>query len=273
MPTLKQVVKKHPMPEFGEWWEMGSHFIHFMADAIVTEWGALPGISDIEQVQQYSAEYIEIVYGRVARLDLTAIFAQSGVGGITSGEFDALSYAFFRDAYERIAGNIEAFEHPLERERRLFTMRVGKRFFGAVEAHLALSLPASLETPHQFAQLQTAIEQVGAFLKGAGYLRDHFAFHFDVDTMHQGRKISQTTDKFLTNLTVHGRGYAIYEMGYPAILPSAIYLYHTMGEAQHHSSRTIEELFARVGRSARETDDFDPTGYPSDMVVELWEIK
>ncbi|MEM8681700.1 MAG: hypothetical protein AAGF97_20315, partial [Planctomycetota bacterium] len=67
--------------------------------------------------------------------------------------------------------------------------------------------------------------------------------------------------------------YALYEMGYPVILPSAVYLYHTVGEAQHHSSRTIEELFDRVGIEARETDDFDPIGYPSDRVVELWEIQ
>ena len=75
------------------------------------------------------------------------------------------------------------------------------------------------------------------------------------------------------NLSSSNLAYALYEMGYPIILPSAVYLYHTIGEAQHHSSRTIEELFARVGLEARETDDFDPTGYPSDMVVELWEIR
>jgi hypothetical protein len=62
-------------------------------------------------------------------------------------------------------------------------------------------------------------------------------------------------------------------MGYPVILPSAVYLYQTIGEAQHHSSRTIEELFARVNCDARETNDFDPTEYPSDRVVELWEIR
>ena len=62
-------------------------------------------------------------------------------------------------------------------------------------------------------------------------------------------------------------------MGYPAILPSAVYLYNTMGEAQHHSSRTIEEIFDKIGYEARETDDFNPSDYPSDMVVELWEIR
>ena len=71
----------------------------------------------------------------------------------------------------------------------------------------------------------------------------------------------------------NGVAYALYEMGYPVILPSAVYLYHTMGEAQHHSSRTIEELFALTGYEARETDDFDPIGHPSDRVIELWEIR
>ena len=62
-------------------------------------------------------------------------------------------------------------------------------------------------------------------------------------------------------------------MGYPVILPSAVYLFHTVGEAQHHSSRTIEELFELIGYQARETDDFDPTGHPAELVVELWEIR
>jgi hypothetical protein len=77
----------------------------------------------------------------------------------------------------------------------------------------------------------------------------------------------------LAHLHHNGLAYALYEMGYPIILPSAVYLYHTVGEAQHHSSRTIEELFELIGYEARETDDFDPTGHPSDLVVELWEIR
>ena len=61
----------------------------------------------------------------------------------------------------------------------------------------------------------------------------------------------------------------LYEMGYPAILPSAVYLFRLLGEVQHHSSRTIEELFPRMGCEARETDDFDPTCFPAELVVEL----
>ena len=90
---------------------------------------------------------------------------------------------------------------------------------------------------------------------------------------HNGQSVKQSQDQTLANLNDNGLANAIYEMGYPIILPSAVYLYHTLGEAQHHSSRTIEELFDRAGCEARETDDFDPIGYPSDRVVELWEIK
>jgi hypothetical protein len=139
--------------------------------------------------------------------------------------------------------------------------------------HLRLDLPPQLSTEADFEQLQQAITRVGHFLQTGGYLRDHFAFRFDVGITHQGRRIDQTPAAFLRNLQPNEPVYALYEMGYPAILPSAVYLYHTVGEAQHHSSRTIEELFARVGCDARETDDFDPTGYPADLVVELWEIR
>ena len=93
-----------------------------------------------------------------------------------------------------------------------------------------------------------------------------------MDVTRQGKKLVQPQSRFLESLERDGEAYALYEMGYPAILPSAVYLFHTLGEAQHHSSRTIEELFDRVGLSARESADFDPTGYPSDMVVEFWEI-
>jgi hypothetical protein len=40
---------------------------------------------------------------------------------IQSGEFDALSYAFYRSAFELIETDLEAYDHSLERERRLFT--------------------------------------------------------------------------------------------------------------------------------------------------------
>jgi hypothetical protein len=157
--------------------------------------------------------------------------------------------------------------------KRPFTQRVGKRFFTAVHDHLQLDLPNSLQTPAQFSQLQDNIQRVGQFLQDEGYLRDHFAFTFSVNLTYAGKTIQQTEDSFLEDLQANGVAYALYEMGYPVILPSAVYLYHTIGEAQHHSSRTIEELFDRIGCEARETDDFDPTDFPADMVVELWEIR
>ena len=144
--------------------------------------------------------------------------------------------------------------------------------FGRLHDRLGLSLPPALEGESSFATLKAAIDDVGKFLLDQGYYRDHVAFRFDVTTEHQGRRIEQPESAFLETLEKEGVAHALFEMGYPVILPSAVYLFHSLGEAQHHSSRTMEALFGRVGVGARETHDFDPIGYPSDMVVELWEI-
>ncbi|MYA78223.1 MAG: hypothetical protein F4Y17_11895 [Gemmatimonadetes bacterium] len=94
-----------------------------------------------------------------------------------------------------------------------------------------------------------------------------------MDVEQGDTRIIQHGDEVVSRLQSGRLAHALYEMGYPVILPSAVYLYHTIGEAQHHSSRTIENLFGEVGYDARETDDFDPIGYPSELVVELWEIR
>jgi hypothetical protein len=301
--TLSQIVAEKPFLDYAEWWPMGPEFLSFMAEAIVSEWTALAqNKKGLEQVQTIAAEYLATVYNREARPSLVDDFVQQRFSPpLQSGEFDALSYAFFRSAFELLEQNTAAYAHPLEaatsglpthsvgayptvgtqatqagstsRERRLFTKRVGRIFFSRLQAHLKLDLPEGLADEQAFAQLQAALDQVGAFLQMQGYLRDHFAFYFEVTTAHAGRRIEQTQADFLADLQQNGRAYALYEMGYPAILPSAVYLFQTIGEAQHHSSRTIEELFERVGYEARETDDFDPTGYPSNRVVELWEIR
>ncbi|MDP7236038.1 MAG: hypothetical protein QGI34_04815, partial [Candidatus Latescibacteria bacterium] len=180
---------------------------------------------------------------------------------------------FYRSAFELIEQHSDQYDKDHEREWRLFTKRVGKRFFARLYEHLNLDLPGDLVSAEQVKQVSSCIDRVGAFLYEQGYLRSHFAFRFDVDINHQGRHITQAFGEVVNNLKEGGTAYALYEMGYPIILPSAVYLYHTIGEAQHHSSRTIEDLFESVGYDARETDDFDPIGYPSELVVELWEIK
>ena len=262
LPSLAQVVRDHPFFDFAEWWPMGHTFLAFMAEAIVGEWLAVSGDGDLQMVQGYVEVYVQTVYGRSTHSTLAQDFAHKQVDDMQSGEFDALSYAFYRAAFER---------RP--EDKRPFTQRVGRRFFTAVYDHLQLDLPAALQTPAQFSQLQHNIQRAGDFLLREGYLRDHFAFPFNVNVTYAGKAIQQTEASFLSDLQTNGMAYALYEMGYPVILPSAVYLYHTLGEAQHHSSRTIEELFDRVGFEARETDDFDPTGFPADRVVELWEIR
>jgi hypothetical protein len=214
------------------------------------------------------------VYGREARSGLVDDFvAKRFAGPLQSGEFDALSYAFFRSAFELLAADAKRDRASLEVERRLFARRVGKKFFAAVERTLNLEIPASLDDEVSFTALRRCIDRVGAFLLDQGYYGKDVAFRFDVDVEHQGRRIQQAESDVLDRLAAGGSAYALFEMGYPIILPSAVYLFHTLGEAQHHSSRTIEELFERVGLSAGETADFDPIGFPSDRVVELWEIR
>ena len=272
-PTLADVVAQHPYPDFQDWWPVGPSFLALMADAILTQWRPLvTSPDDLAPVQARVNEYISLVYKRQARPRLVMDFARAlNLDSIRSGEFDALSYAFFRTAFESLAVSHNGI--ALRAARRQFTERVGARFFARLTECLALDLPTKLETDRELARLTTAIQQVGAFLHAQGYLRDLFAFRFDVKITHMGRTIDQQAADFLHALASGGTAFALYEMGYPVILPSAVYLYQTLGEAQHHSSRTFEELFARTGCDAWETDDFDPSSYPSDFVVELWEIR
>lgn len=271
--SLKQVAEKQPFRDYAEWWHMGPAFSKFMSEAIVSQWAGLYDSGNLEVVRSYVSEYLNIVYGREAKLSLVEDFVyKSSSQPLQSGEFDALSYSFFRSAFELLERHIEKYDNSLERERRLFTERVGEVFFGLVRSHLGLELPHDLNDEQNFIRLKDCIQQLGAFFEAQGYLRDHFEFLFAVDVEHAGSRIVQAETDFIGNLKSKGLAYALYEMRYPVILPSAVYLYQTIGEAQHHSSRTIEELFKSIGYDAKETDDFDPSHHPSDRVVELWEI-
>jgi hypothetical protein len=273
--TLKQIAAEKPFNDYANWWPLGPTFAALMAEAIISQWSVLPYNTQVlGVVKGYVVTYLDIVFNQSARVALVNKFVNKSFDSpIQSGEFDALSYAFYRSAFELIAQHPAAYAHSVKKERRLFTRRVGQVFFQQLQKHLQLNLPDKLDTQQKFDQLKEAINQVGAFLKNEGYLRDHFAFLFEVDVEHAGQKIWQRENEVVERLQQGHTAYALYEMGYPVILPSAVYLCHTMGEAQHHSSRIIEELFEQVGYQARETDDFDPIGYPSDRVVELWEIR
>ena len=272
---LSEIVAEKPFLDYAEWWPVGANFAVFMAEAIFSQWRNLPhNNGDLTSVKSYVETYLNTVFNRKAAAPLVDNFINKYFDSpLQSGEFDALSYAFYRSAFELIEQHSEAYIHPIEQERRLFTRRVGQVFFRQLQQHLRLKLPANLNNRQSFVQLKEAIYTVGDFLKSEGYLRDHFAFLFEVEVDYAGQRILQRDGEVVERLQQGDTAYALYEMGYPVILPSAVYLYHTMGEAQHHSSRIIEELFEQVGYQARETDDFDPTGFPSDKVVELWEIR
>ncbi len=271
--TLSNVVSQHPYPEFQDWWPLGESFLAMMADAITSQWHELSSpADDVDSVQKTVEEYISLVYHRQARPGLAADFASAtSLDTLQSGEFDALSFAFFLSAYRKLASRFGGDE--LSRARRQFAERVGARFFSRLSEHLALELPPSIRNETDLTSVKGALQRIGEFLLEEGYLRSHFAFHFDVHATNAGVTINQKSDDMLAALGNGGTAYALYEMGHPVILPSAVYLHHTVGEAQHHSSRTIEELFARVGCDAWETDDFDPSLFPSDLVVELWKIR
>ena len=271
--TLSSIVSQHPYPEFQEWWKLGEQFLNMMADAILSEWRPLASHSDgIASVQSMVHEYISLVYKRDARPGLAASFASAAdLDSVQSGEFDALSYAFFRSAYAMLATQFN--DDELAAARREFAERVGALFFVQLADHLALELPRALKNDSDFNAVGRAIERIGRFLQLQGYLRSHFAFRFDVTAYRGDLSIAQKRGDFLQELHDGGTAYALYEMGHPVILPSAVYLYLTVGEAQHHSSRTIEEMFSRVGCDAWETDDFDPSDFPSDLVVELWQVR
>ncbi len=271
--SLAEVVAQQPYPDFAEWWPLGNQFLRFMAEAICSEWQAIgQERAELSRVQADVATYIELVYQQVARPTLAVDFLeQRALTTIRSGEFDALSYAFYKSAFEHLAIKNDT-KSTLATARHHFTQQVGRHFYQQLHEHLDLALPTQLQSAAAVTQLQTAIERVGDFLQQQGYLRTHFAFHFDVHLQQDATQIEQQPRSVVAKFQRRETVYALYEMGYPVILPSAVYLYQTIGEAQHHSSRTIEELFGRIGYVASETSDFDPTGYPSELVVELWEI-
>lgn len=269
MKSLRSIAARHPFPGYQAWWPMGALFTAMMRQAITTSWQeTVQDSADPEQVRAYTRDYIHEVYHREARFDLVPFYLAGKTDAvIMSGEFDALSYAFFRSAFEALRSSGDS--DGLHR----FTQVVGERFFARLAAHLALDIPRDLIQPGSFAAMQSCIARTGDFLVAQGYLRDSFAFEFEVHLVHNRHEIHQSAGDVSQLLRKGSHAHALYRMAYPAILPSAVFLFNQFGEAQHHSSRTIEELFARAGCKASETKDFDPTGFPPEEVVELWEIQ
>ena len=273
--NLNFLVKKQPFHDYADWWKLGKVLSEFMSESIVSQWyGLHNNDGDLKNIKNYVSEYMKVVYTKEPRLSLVTDFVDKSFSyPLQSGEFDALSYSFYRSAFQLIESYIKEYDSSLTKERKLFTKQTGKIFFQQLHKYLNLKLPLDLKNKSSFLQLKNYLQNLGIFLKTQGYLREHFTFKFELDIEYAGKRILQTESAFIYHLENQEVAYALYEMGYPVILPSAVYLYHTLGEAQHHSSRTIEEVFARIGYEARETDDFDPSVYPPNRVVELWEIR
>ena len=222
--------------------------MRFMSIAIVSQWKQLDGTkAGLERIQSYLDEYLSLVYNQAVRSDLLKNFMeQDFLSSFYSGEFDALSYAFYRSAFETIAERHSQDGELLLHTRREFTKNVGRIFFASIQEYLHLDLPSALKTPPQFLQVQNSIALIGEFLIGQGYLREQCEFTFSVDVAQTDQHIFQATDDFLKNLNSKGIGYALYIMGYPAIFPSAVYLYQMFSEAQHHSSRKRMTLILQI---------------------------
>lgn len=131
--SLSQVVAENPFHDFADWWEMGDDFVTFMSNAICSEWVVLAGNDgDLTTVKKHRAAYIDTVFQQTARPELVGefyhrSFAQPPKSG--EGEFEALSYAFYHHTFELIAANESQYANTLERERRLYTKRVGQNLF------------------------------------------------------------------------------------------------------------------------------------------------
>lgn len=260
--SLADAVAAHPVPEFANWWPVKEVFVGCAAQAVSEAWRQLPGNSgNLSPVRAIVSEYMERVYQRPLTPGRVEAFAAGAADPLGSGEFDAIYYGFFRSA----------FEHTQDKPE--FTREVGRRFLRQVVSALDLVLPAGLGSDDEFAQLQTALQRVGRFFLEQGYLRTHFAFRFDVARGPGGEEVRQKSNLVVARLAQDRRAYALYEMGYPAIFPSAIYLFYTAGEAPHYSTRMLQAMFEQIGYTARETADFSPSDFSVDLLIELWVIR
>ena len=106
--TLNELVEKHPFEDYHTWWELGSEWSEFMSDAIVPEWRKLAGggNDDLDEIETEVAGYLKTVYGQDKRTTLVDEFVdKSFTAPLESGEFDALSYAFYKSAFTQIDKN------------------------------------------------------------------------------------------------------------------------------------------------------------------------
>ena len=158
--SLAEVVGERQFPDYANWWPMGQQFTSFMSEAITSQWLSLPhNDGDLATVQQYVSEYLTIVYSRQAATSLADSFVKKS-RPIQSGEFDALSYAFFYSAFELIQRYSEEYTYPIDRTRREYSKRVGRIFFQLLRDHLDLQLPDDLSDTQSFNQMQACIHKI-----------------------------------------------------------------------------------------------------------------
>ena len=199
---LRQIVAEQPFPDYAQWWNLGSVFSKFMSESIISQWfGLHHNDGDFKLVKHDVSEYLKIVYDKKSKVSLVEDFVNKTFSSpIQSGEFDALSYSFYRSAFQLIENHIKEYDCSLTKERRQFTKRVGKIFFQQVCHYLNLDLPTDLTNKSSFIRLKACLQNLGTFLKVQRYLRDDFDFKFDLDVEYAGKRIVQTESAFVNNL-------------------------------------------------------------------------
>ena len=146
-------------PTGGPW---ARDFLAFMAQAIGTEWRAVTGTKrgDLAAVQTDLPSILSwsIIVWRDQRL--LPILSRASTCTIRSGEFDALSYAFYKSAFETFSATIADTTAMADAAMALHSV-LASLFINQLHEHLALRLPNQLQTEADFTHLQKAIDRAG----------------------------------------------------------------------------------------------------------------
>lgn len=159
--------------------------------------------------------------------------------------FDNYSYSLFKV----IAKFLKS-----DREKLKFTQLIGKYIYSYISEKENMSNCRK----NNWEQIKKNLKQVLKFFVDSGYV-SKAQIKWDYFNINRWNK--------------NGRGYLVYAMENPVILPSAKKLFNEEKFGQHYSSRTIEAALNDCGIIGREVKDFDPNNFKIENVEELWEVR
>jgi len=164
---LSRLVEEYPFPDFVEWWELGATFSALMAESVFSQWFALhKNDSEMRLTNEGVVDYLKVVYGRKMRVSLVEdLVRQNFAVPLQSGEFDALSYAFYKSAFLFIGNSHKNDRYSSNRERYAFTKQVGEILFRNIAHYLDLHVPTNGINESSFSQLDACLRKIGIFLE------------------------------------------------------------------------------------------------------------